>query len=684
LVTVASHPASAQFVCTVTPTDSTCINSGAAAGTSNTAGGPNQNATTTNSGASSGGFFAQTLSGGNATATNSGANSGGFFAQTISGGNATATNSGANSGNFFAQTIGGGSATATNSGANSGGFFAQTISGGNATATNSGGNSGGFFAQAIGAGNATATNSGTNSGGFFVQTFGAGNATATNSGGNSGGFFAQAIGAGNATATNSGTNSGGFFVQTFGVGNATATNSGSTTGTIVLGAFGVGTSTLTNSGLISNFGGTAISFSGGPDTLNLLPGSTIIGGINLVGVNDTVNFRTGNQNLTFNTLAGATVTSNVPFAVSGNRVATVDPTSFAMTDRNLMDFTRSVSSAIPMIDGRPASMSAMAFAGGDDGANKRIADVFANIPGMSAYASDTAVYKSPTVTYGDGTVLWARGFAGQRVQPADDPLLHTLNQFYGGMIGADWRARADLRLGGFVGGGQTRSSVDLNMGDTKSDLIFGGVYARYFWGNSFLQGMVQAGHSRTDTSRNNINNNLLPNGLETATASYDGWYISPEATYGLHYGLGTWAGASYTLTPSLQLRYLYASFDGYTESGTTAPLTLGTRTLGDFEERGQLKFTRTQVFTPTEAIMANIYGGVLGVQRVGSNTVPAVLLGQAIPFATPGDDNVWGGFGGAGIEVRTGNVAMFISGEYLVFSDSSTVVSGKGGIRIAF
>ena len=88
--------------------------------------------------------------------------------------------------------------------------------------------------------------------------------------------------------------------------------------------------------------------------------------------------------------------------------------------------------------------------------------------------------------------------------------------------------------------------------------------------------------------------------METATASYDGWYISPEATYGLHYGLGSLVGASYTLTPSLNLRYLYASFGGYTESGTTAPLTVGTQTdCSDFEERGQLKLTRTQVFGPS-------------------------------------------------------------------------------------
>ena len=58
---------------------------------------------------------------------------------------------------------------------------------------------------------------------------------------------------------------------------------------------------------------------------------------------------------------------------------------------------------------------------------------------------------------------------------------------YGGMIGADLPARADLQFGGFIGGGQTRSDIDLNTGATNSDLIFGGICARYFWGNSYLQ-----------------------------------------------------------------------------------------------------------------------------------------------------------------------------------------------------
>ena len=124
-------------------------------------------------------------------------------------------------------------------------------------------------------------------------------------------------------------------------------------------------------------------------------------------------------------------------------------------------------------------------------------------------------------------------------------------------------------------------------------------------------------------------------------------------------------------------------FGGYTESGTTAPLTVGTRTLGDFEERGQLKLTRT-ISGRTETLATSVYGGILGVQRVGDSTIGGVLLGQAIPFATPGEHNVWAGFGGAEVALRTGNIAFFLGGEYYAFSDSSNVASARGGVRVSF
>ena len=103
-----------------------------------------------------------------------------------------------------------------------------------------------------------------------------------------------------------------------------------------------------------------------------------------------------------------------------------------------------------------------------------------------------------------------------------------------------------------------------------------------------------------------------------------------------------------------------------------------------FEERAELKLTRITSLNPYSALLVHLTGGALGSQRVGSNTVDAVLLGQEIPFATPGKDDVWGGYGGLGMEFRHHNVAVFGSAEYLALNDNSSVVSGRAGVRVVF
>jgi Ca2+-binding RTX toxin-like protein len=193
----------------------------------------------------------------------------------------------------------------------------------------------------------------------------------------------------------------------------------------------------------------------------------IIGAINLGGGGDTVNVRTGgNQNLTFDTLAGATVTSNVPFVVSGNRVVTVDPTPFAMTDRNLMDFSRTVSAAIPEIDTATSTGGApLALAAPDTGIADRAAEVFADISSLAAYTSDAALFNNPTAIYAGGTAVWARGFVGRRVQQGDGTLLRTENTFYGGMLG-------DLLDGG--------EGNDVLVGGAGQDTLTGGAGSDLF------------------------------------------------------------------------------------------------------------------------------------------------------------------------------------------------------------
>jgi len=213
--------------------------------------------------------------------------------------------------------------------------------------------------------------------------------------------------------------------------------------------------------------------------------------------------------------------------------------------------------------------------------------------------------------------------------------------------------------------------------------VFGGAYARFDIGASFLHAAVQAGGSRNSVNRA-INNNLAVNGQETATGSFNGWYVSPEATFGHRWVLGQLAGASYTLTPSLRLRYLYGAYGGYTETGTAAPLTVGSQSTNALEERGEVKLTRSISFTPNDMLSTSLSAGLLGTQRLGSTVVNAALLGQAIPFAATGAADIWGGFGGLGFEWRSRNVTLFSAAEYLALSDRSNVVSGRTGLRVAF
>jgi hypothetical protein len=678
-----------------------------------------QNVNLTNSGTISagsgiGGQSETILAGVNASVTNSGtiaSAGGGALSVSIRGvGGVDVTNSGNISATLAGQTYGvmtdNGTARVVNSGSisatNGTQVYGVAALAGTVDVTNSGliSASQGDFAFGILAGqDARVVNSGTIRVQSDQQTIGinagrnanvvnSGNITASVSGT---GFSYGVAAVQDAAVTNAGTiisavSGAGRGVGIFANSNAAIVNSGTIIGSAGAGGQGIGIqvfgpANVTNSGIIS--GSTAaLDLSGSADTLTVLPGSRIIGAINLGGGGDSVNFRGGNHNLTFDTLAGATVTGTTPFVVSGNRAVAIDATPFAAAGRNLNDFSRAVLDAVPAVSGSSAPVGGpLAFAAPD--ASSRVEDAFAAIPGLSAYSGQGLAFKNPTVVYGDGSAVWARGFAGQRIQQQDGVLLRTANLFYGGMIGGDWRARPDLRLGVFLGAGQTRSAVDFNQGASNADLVFGGAYARYDIGASYVHAAVQAGGSRNAASRT-INNNLVAGGLETASATYDGWYVSPEATFGHRWALGQFAGATYTLTPSFRLRYLYGSYAGYTETGTTAPLTVSGQTVSTLEERGEARLTRSVTFSPGAVLSTSLTAGVLGTQRVGGNTVNAALLGQAIPFATPGQSNVWGGYGGLGLDWQTGNVTLFSAAEYLALSDRSTVVSGRAGLRVAF
>jgi hypothetical protein len=447
------------------------------------------------------------------------------------------------------------------------------------------------------------------------------------------------------------------------------------------------TSVLINSGIISAPGGIAVEFApvvNDPAVLTLLPGSFITGAINLIGPGDFVNMFAGNQNLTFNTLTGVNVSGNVPFVVLGNRLVSVDPTGFAVTDRSLMDFTRAISATLggrvneAWSNGSAGSMRALGFAGYDDSPS-RFEDTFSRVMGYAKSPDGALVFKNPTATSPDGTTVWAKGFYGQHIQQADGafgPLLHNVTNFYGGALGADKLIQPDLRLGGFVGGGETRTTIDFNMGKVNADIGFGGIYGRKDFGAAFVDFALLGGHTDNHTTRN-INNNLVANGLEVATAGFGGWFVSPEVAAGYRYAIGP----NWTVTPAGHLRYLAASYDGFTETGSTANLTVGNRSVQNLEERIDLTLTRNWL-SDMGRLQLGLTGGGLGQQRTGGDNVNAILLGQALAFATPGKSSITGGYVGGSVDWRMRNgFGVFGATEYTKYSDSSSTITGKAGVR---
>jgi uncharacterized protein with beta-barrel porin domain len=482
-------------------------------------------------------------------------------------------------------------------------------------------------------------------------------------------------------------------------------NTGTISGNIGIQANGLNNAgtVITNAGTIEGTGGTAIKLSPAADTLTLLPGSRIIGVVDMGGGADTVNvvgaaavttrvsslFKVLTASLpdlinftgVINTINNFVTPNGMPTVQSGDSIATLDPTAFGRADRALMNFTGGISSLVQgRLGGSAANGSAVqvvSFA--PTGASGRTEEAFAAMSALGHAAERTRplAYGS---TYADAPYnVWTSGFGGTSTQKGDDTMLRSVASAGAGVIGVDRQVRPDLLIGAFAGGGTGRLSVELNSQSVDTDYMTGGIYGRFDWISHFLDFTLQGG-ATTNKSKRLVLNDSVPGGSETATASYDSWYISPEIAYGRRYHFAN----GYTLTPVGRIRYLAGMFDGYDETGSAQKLVVGRRTLHDLEERAEVELSKI-TGVGVGSFRTSVHGGLIALQRLGNPTINTVLIGQDLSFTTPGKGSTAGVVAGAGFDLRaTDRMSLFGAFEATFMSDRSRTAAAKAGLRVAF
>lgn len=458
---------------------------------------------------------------------------------------------------------------------------------------------------------------------------------------------------------------------------------------------------LVNSGIISGVAraihSADLSVGAASDTtLTLNAGSVLIGAVELGGGTNTVNIGAGlSLNSTFEDpdagsvapVLGATgghltaILDQAAGAGTNRQIVAVDPSAFASFDDALAALVSGIGQTVQSRQAALRSDPALGF-------SSSFASRFAAAEEASLSAfSDLDLEDTPHL---NPSRFWVEGFGAYR-QGQSDKVGGDFDSLTGGLVaGVDVPVDALTNVGVMAGFAASTSENEIDTQQTDTMSYYAGVYASTQALGLAWDASLTAGYS--DYSQERVTaNNLVATGLETASADFGGWFINPQVTITREdsnplagIGFGALMGTQ-TLEQSLTLSYAGLFLDGYTETGTTNPLTLDDRSIHIASARAALALPFEAIHADGALTTLRLIGGVEARTPFGDNGVSGTLLAQTVSTTLDDGDAVLGGFLGLSGEYQTTTgLTVYANAEALLETNSAYQISAAAGLRIAF
>ncbi len=443
---------------------------------------------------------------------------------------------------------------------------------------------------------------------------------------------------------------------------------------------------VTNSGQIISLQSNAIEFSGAQDnTLTLLPGSVIQGGIVLGGGNDTLVIGNGlSIDITFDKLPEMIDAQGAPYVVSGTRVMTgaLGTTETRVVSVNTADLAGLMSQGEQLADmtgGFSWLLEDRLSALRNTGRGNLLAG-----RGGAGAIYQTASLESlndagPSVGTGPDHPFWVQSFGSYRRHEAEGSQLGTAQWQHGLLAGADQLFfDGDFRAGAFVGTswGFSRVLEGSQESETRGAIV--GAYASLERQGLIFDFALSGGYNAIEQKRDVVNSQVS-GGLETAEADYGGWFVSPEMRVTMPTTLFGQAAE-----PSLSLRYAGLFLDDYDEKSVAAPLSVEERDLHMGIARLQLALPDEMTFDNGDILRYRVKAGAELRRSFGEDRINAVLLNQSVSFESGYDEKTLSGFAGVSGEYDSGSgTVFFLSTEGQLGRGGTYQLAGQVGLKFS-